>query len=148
MLQIPVKKFDPMAKMPAYALPGDVGADLFCFDLTKEKPQNLFDKIFPVWSVFTGIAIEIPENYWVMLTPRSSIYRLPAWLSNSVGVIDTGYRGELLFRFRSFRGMTPFKVGDRVGQMILMPKITAAFTEVNALTPSERGSNGFGSTGK
>jgi dUTP pyrophosphatase len=70
------------------------------------------------------------------------------WLANHVGVIDTNYTGELIFKFRSILGISPYKIGEKIGQMILMKKYRVDFVQVDRIKVTERGNKGFGSTGK
>ena len=98
----------------------------------------------------TGIAVEIPLGYFGAIFPRSSIRNTPLILSNCVGVIDSGYRGEIVFSFRwvnTADGMQ-YKAGDRIGQLVILPLPEVEFEEVLVLTDSPRGTGGFGSTGK
>lgn len=98
----------------------------------------------------TGIAVEIPPGYFGAIFPRSSIRNTPLILSNCVGVIDSGYRGEIVFSFRwvnTADGMQ-YKAGDRIGQLVILPLPEVEFEEVLVLSESKRGVGGFGSTGK
>jgi dUTP pyrophosphatase len=94
----------------------------------------------------TGIAIEIPQGYVGLLFPRSSVSKTVLTLSNSVGVIDSGYRGSIMFKFRYPEEGPVYEVGDRVGQIIIMPYPQISFEEVEELSETERGEGGFGST--
>ena len=97
-----------------------------------------------------GIALEIPNGFVGLVFPRSSIRNTELTLSNSVGVIDSGYRGELQATFNKLNGLDSiaYNVGDRVVQLIIIPHPTTEFEEVNELNNTERGAGGFGSTGK
>jgi dUTP pyrophosphatase len=97
-----------------------------------------------------GVALEIPEGFVGLVFPRSSIRKYELALSNSVGVIDSGYRGELQATFKKTNGLDSlsYKVGDRVVQIMIIPHPTIEFEEVNELNNTERGEGGFGSTGK
>jgi dUTP pyrophosphatase len=95
----------------------------------------------------TGLAIEIPEGHVGLLFPRSSISKTVLSLANSVGVIDSGYRGSIMFKFRYPEEGMVYDVGDRVGQIIIMPYPTIEFEETEELSSTERGQGGFGSTG-
>ncbi len=98
----------------------------------------------------TGLAVEIPEGHFGAIFQRSSVKDTCLSLSNAVGVIDSGYRGEIRFVFR--RNWTdeadPYKVGDRIGQLVILPLPAVEFEEASELSPSPRGDGGFGSTGK
>ena len=93
----------------------------------------------------TGLAIEIPYGYVGLLFPRSSVYKTEQVLSNSVGVIDSGYRGEVMLKFS--RSKKEYIIGDRIGQIILLKYPQIDFEEVDQLTSTSRAKGGFGSTG-
>ena len=100
-----------------------------------------------------GISLEIPEGFVGLVFPRSSIRKTNLQLSNSVGVIDSGYRGELQATFNKIQGVTEgvrerYLIGDRVCQIMIIPHPPIQFEEVEELTNTERGEGGFGSTGK
>jgi dUTP pyrophosphatase len=97
----------------------------------------------------TGLAFEIPQGYVGLVFPRSSNAKKDLWLTNSVGVIDSGYRGEVMFKYRpvSYKERE-YAVGERVGQLIIMPYPHIEFEEVNTLSESERSTGGYGSSGK
>jgi dUTP pyrophosphatase len=162
-MNIKIKKLDANAVIPAYAKPGDAGMDITAVSKIYDKDGNV--------SYGTGLAFEIPEGYVALLFPRSSNSKKELVLSNSVGVLDSGYRGEVFFKFKpvpffaedeltdSFESDTYFStalsinkveeynVGDRVGQIIVLPYPQVTFVEVDELSSSERGTGGFGSTG-
>ena len=99
----------------------------------------------------TGLAVEIPDGYVGLIFPRSSNSKTDLYLTNHVGVVDSGYRGEIMFKFRPINGLLNakvFQVGDRVGQLIILPYPTIMFEETEELSDSDRGAGGFGSTGK
>jgi dUTP pyrophosphatase len=97
-----------------------------------------------------GIAMEIPEGMVGLVFPRSSIRNTELILSNSVGVIDAGYRGELQATFIKLNGLDSiaYNVGDRVCQIIIVPHPVVQLQVVDELSESARGIGGFGSTGK
>ena len=173
-MKVKIKKLCESAVIPTYAKPGDAGMDLVA-------TSRIFDKYGNV-EFGTGIAMEIPEGYVGLLFPRSSICKKDLSLSNSVGVIDSGYRGEIKFKFKptlaymdfgvskdphgvsydsdtfNFVGIvgdntkdavTPaiYKVGDKIGQMIILPYPHIELTEVSELSTTDRGEGGYGSTG-
>jgi len=99
----------------------------------------------------TGLAIEIPEGHVGLIFPRSSNSKTDLYLTNHVGVIDSGYRGEIMFKYRPIDGLLNAKVyqiGDRVGQLMILPYPAVELVEAAELSSSERGEGGFGSTGK
>lgn len=141
-MQVRVKKLHPDATIPAYSKQGDAGLDLTAISATKDNYGNV------VYG--TGLAIEIPQGYVGLIYPRSSNSKTDLYLTNHVGVIDSGYRGEIMFKYRSINGLLNAKVyqlGDRVGQLIITPYPQIELVEVDELSDSERGEGGFGSTG-
>lgn len=94
----------------------------------------------------TGIAFQIPEGYVGLVFPRSSVYKKGLALSNSVGVIDSDYRGTVKLKFRRVAA-GDYDVGDRIGQIVFMPILTE-LSEVGELEGTDRGEGGFGSTGQ
>jgi len=142
--EVKIKKLNPDAIIPSYAKPGDAGMDMVATEVYIED-GSLVCK--------TGLAMEIPEGHVGLLFPRSSISKYDLSLSNSVGVIDSQYRGEIMFKFKylhldTFNPVRQYKKGDRVGQIIIMPYPKIEFNEVQELSESERGNGGFGSTGR
>ena len=137
-MKVKVKKLRHGAVIPTYAKLGDAGMDLTAVD-------SLEDNCYITYR--TGLAIEIPENHVGLLFPRSSAYKKGQMLANSVGVIDSGYRGEIMFKFTKSNNRNPYEVGDRIGQIIILPYPQIEFEEVKELSETNRGSGGFGSTG-
>lgn len=139
-MKIKIKKLHPDAIIPTYANPGDAGMDLTAIT---EKWNDAYSMV----TYDTGLSIEIPEGFVGLLFPRSSISKTILSLSNSVGVIDSGYRGPIMFKFRYPEEGMVYDIGDRIGQIIIMPYPTIEFEEVEELSSTERGEGGFGSTG-
>jgi len=142
-MQVRVKKLHADAVIPAYGKPGDAGLDLTATSIAKDSYGNV------VYG--TGLAIEIPEGYVGLIFPRSSNSKTDLYLTNHVGVVDSGYRGEIMFKFRanpSLINAVIYQVGDRVGQLIIIPYPQIELVEADELSNSERGDGGFGSTGK
>jgi dUTP pyrophosphatase len=139
---VKVKKLDSNAVIPSYSKVGDAGMDL---TITKEIENTHFSVSYGF-----GIAMEIPKGYVGLIFPRSSVRNQDLILSNCVGVIDSGYRGELQATFKKTQGLdsVKYKVGERGAQIIILPYPTIYMTEVPELSDTERGSGGFGSTGK
>lgn len=134
-----VKKMHPNAVVPSYATPWSAGLDLTAVSCY----PDLDDRV----QVYrTGLAFEIPPGYVGLLFPRSSVSKYEMSLANSVGVIDSDYRGEVLLKFRLV-GPKMYKVGDRVGQLVVLPLPALRVQEEDELTSTVRGSGGFGSTG-
>lgn len=141
-----VKKLVDKAVVPEYATPGAAGMDLVATSVDY-KVSGAYDVIQYV-EYGTGLAFEIPEGYVGLLFPRSSVSNTDLILANSVGVIDSDYRGEVKLRFREVGVLgSIYKVGDRVGQIVFVPFISLPVTVVNTLSGSDRGAGGFGSTG-
>jgi dUTP pyrophosphatase len=145
-MQVKFKKLTPKAKVPLYANPGDAGMDLFAVTHKIDTRHHFAE-------YHTGIAIEIPEGHVGLIFPRSSNSKKDLMLANSVGVIDSGYRGEIKLRFKfkeeaHWPSLKRYADGDRVGQLVIMPIPYIELLEVENLSSSERGEEGFGSTGK
>ena len=139
-MKVKIKRLHKDAVIPSYAKPGDAGLDLVATNIIS------FDKEQVVYG--TGIAVEIPEGYVGLVFPRSSIRKYEQYLSNSVGVIDSGYRGEIQATFNSrFYADVKYQVGDKIAQLIIMPYPHIDFEEVNELSETERADGGHGSTG-
>jgi dUTP pyrophosphatase len=138
---VKVKKLDPNAVIPSYSKIGDAGMDL---TITREIENTSFSVSYGF-----GIAMEIPKGFVGLVFPRSSVRNQDLILSNCVGVIDSGYRGELQATFKKTQGLDSikYKVGERGAQIIILPYPTIYMTEVPELSDTERGNGGFGSTG-
>jgi dUTP pyrophosphatase len=139
-LKVKIMKLHENAVVPKYSKEGDAGLDLTATQILNEDSQTI--------TYGTGLAFEIPMGYVGLVFPRSSIRKYELQLSNSVGVIDSGYRGEVQATFNKIHnGLEIYKVGDRVAQMIILPHPHIDFIETQKLSNTERGSGGFGSTG-
>ena len=142
-MQVRVKKLHPDAVVPQYAVQGDAGLDLTAISATKDDYGNVI--------YGTGLAMEIPQGYVGLIFPRSSNSKTDLYLTNHVGVIDSGYRGEIIFKFRPINGILDAKVHqkyDRVGQLIIIPYPQIELVESDELSDSQRGEGSFGSTGR
>ena len=137
-MKVEIKKLHPNSVVPKYAKPGDAGLDLTAVAI-EQSSANLTYK--------TGLAVEIPEGHVGLLFPRSSVYKTGQSLTNCVGVIDSGYRGEVMLKFTLSPYGKNYEVGDRVGQLLIMPYPQVEFEEVEELSSTDRGSGGYGSTG-
>lgn len=138
-MKIKIKKIHPDAVVPKYANRGDAGMDLTAVDVIADGATLTYK---------TGIAIEIPPWHVGLLFPRSSVYKTGQTLTNCVGVIDSGYRGEIMMKYTLSPYDREYDIGDRVGQIIIMPHPRIDFEEVDELTVTERGMGGYGSTGR
>lgn len=139
-LQLRMKKLVPEAVVPAYAKPGDAGLDLTA---TSVK----FDESTRKLKVGYGLAMEIPFGYVGLVFPRSSVHKSGLVMSNCVGVVDSGYRGEVCSIFYVPEGATPYAVGDRCAQLVVLPYPQVQTIEAEELSETDRGAGGFGSTG-
>lgn len=142
-MKVRIKKLSENAVIPTYAKDGDAGMDLVATSIKFDGTQVTYG---------TGLAMEIPEGFVGLVFPRSSIRKTDLSLSNSVGVIDSGYRGEIQATFNqkslSKDGQILYGVGDRIMQIMIIPHPPVQFIEVNELSDTLRGEGGFGSTGK
>lgn len=128
--------------LPAYARPGDAGADLCAADDAWITPASFR-------TIATTTRVEIPEGYFGLVAARSGLaIKHGIALVNGIGVIDSGYRGEIAVGLVN-HGAQPFHVekGDRVAQLLIVPFVTGHFESAVVLAESERGEGGFGSTG-
>ena len=152
-MKVNVKKLDSNAVIPTYAKHGDAGMDLTATSKEYDEHGNV--------CYGTGLAFEIPNGFVGLLFPRSSNTKKDLILGNSVGVIDSGYRGEVVLKFKplAYKGETEdgkyelsldhvvdYSVGDRVGQIVIMPVPQIEFNVVDELSTTDRGVGGFGST--
>ena len=139
-MKIKFKKMHPRAVIPTYAKQGHAAMDLYATEVIKDEWGN--------YVYLTGVALEIPPGFVGLLFPRSSVSRTSMSLANSVGVVDSGYRGEIMLKYRHVNNLNSFyKSGDRVGQLMIMPYPQFELIEVEELSTTERGEGGFGSTG-
>lgn len=165
-ISIKIKKLDENAVAPSYAHDGDIGMDITAIGVE-------YDEINDVYIYHTGLSVETEQGYGILLFPRSSNRRTDAYLTNHVGLVDSAtYRGEIMFCYKNRqpansylrkwiderkdyetvqeKGMrlAPYKVGERIGQMVAMPFPKMEIQVVDELSLTERGDGGFGSTGK
>ena len=184
-IEIKIKKLSENAVIPKYAIDGDVGMDLTAIDVEYDEEKDMY-------IYHTGISIESPKHYGVLIFPRSSNRNTDAYICNHVPVIDTAvYRGEIMICFKNRDSLNqialkeemdelltslqvyrepsdaveeaykaydkakedpmkyaPYKVGDRICQMVVIPYPNVLFKETDELSNTERGEKGFGSTGK
>ena len=137
-MKIKMKKLHPDAVIPCYAQDGDAGVDLTTVDVAADEHTITYK---------TGIAIEIPRWHVGLLFPRSSVYKTGQTLTNCVGVIDSGYRGEIMMKYTLSLYQNEYQIGDRVGQLLIVPYPKVEFEETNELSETSRGTGGYGSTG-
>lgn len=135
------KKLSENAVLPTRAHEADAGLDLTATSVNKTELYIEYG---------TGLAVAIPTGKVGLITPRSSISNKNMMLANSVGVIDAQYRGEIKFRFRygpDYKEKELYKVGDRIGQLILLDINLEEAVFVEELNETTRGSGGYGSSG-
>ena len=142
-LEIQVVRLDSDLPLPAYAHPGDAGADLLTtVDVTLQPGERAM--------VPTGIAIALPDGYVALVHPRSGLAaRHGLSIVNTPGTVDAGYRGEVKVMLINHDPVEPVELrrGDRIAQLVVQRFERAEFTEVAALPESVRGDGGYGSTG-
>ena len=138
-MKVRIKKLSENAVIPTYAKDGDAGMDLVITSIITRYEGDV--------TYGFGIALEIPKGFVGLVFPRSSIRKTDLILSNSVGVIDSGYRGEIQATFKR-SGVYVYAVGDRGAQIMIIPHPPIEFEEADELSDTERGDGGFGSTGK
>lgn len=142
MKKLRFKKLHKDAVIPHYASPGAAGLDLTAVDRSETQYYTEYD---------TGLAVEIPAGHAGLLFPRSSVSGMDMMLKNSVGVIDSDYRGPVKLRFQRVSPAGPFSreylPGERVGQLVIVPLAQLAVEEADELSGTARGAGGFGSTG-
>lgn len=156
-MKVKIKRLRPDAVIPRYAKNGDAGFDLTAVSRDFDGKGNI------VYG--TGLAFEIPEGYVGLVFPRSSIADKELALTNAVGVVDSGYRGEVTAKFKPMscfystvnhstalsvaaNAHIVYNVGERIAQMIILPYPRIEFDEVSELSQTERGTGGYGSSGK
>lgn len=147
-MEVKIKKLIEDAVIPAYATDGSAGMDITATSVSRDKDGNV------VYGC--GLAFEIPKGYVALLFPRSSNSKKDLLLSNSVGVLDSDYRGEVTFKFKRtkkgilswFKKENIYECGDRIGQIVIIKYPTINFVERDELSETKRGKGGYGSTGK
>ena len=142
--ELPVLRLDPGLPLPAYAHPGDAGADLRAAAEVVLPPGGRA-------TVGTGIAIAVPDGYAAFVHPRSGLAaRHGITLVNAPGTVDAGYRGEVRVVLLNTDPSEPFTVhrGDRIAQLVVQPVTRVSFLDAAELPPTPRGEGGFGSTGR
>ena len=141
-MKIKVNRLNELAMLPTKAHATDAGFDLYATSKIYDNDGNV------VYGC--GLAFEIPDGYMGLVFPRSSNAKKSLLLSNSVGVIDAGYRGEVTAKFKRLYPISQgeYAIGERFAQLIVMPIPAVEFEEAEELSESERGVGGYGSSGK
>lgn len=127
--------------VPGYAHPGDAGIDLYAAQPAVVTGATVL--------IPTGVAVAVPDGHVGLVCPRSGLSKHGVTVANAPGVVDSGYRGPLMVRLTT-TSTTPYRVyrGDRIAQLLIVPTTRPAVTLVDRLDDTERGTNGFGSTGR
>lgn len=142
---VKIKKLHPNSVVPSYSKDGDAGMDLTITTIISETTTDV--------TYGFGIAMEIPKGFVGLVFPRSSVRKYDLLLTNSVGVIDSGYRGEIQATFKKTSWLKgdssdKYEVGERGAQIIILPYPKINFVLSDSLSETERSDGGFGSTGK
>lgn len=137
-----LQQLDLDLPVPGYAHPGDAGIDLYA---ARDAIVDGDTVLIP-----TGVAVAVPDGHVGLVCPRSGLSKYGVTVANAPGVIDSGYRGELMVRLTSTSVTTPYEVyrGDRIAQLLIIPIARPEVNVVVDLDDTERGTNGFGSTGR
>ncbi len=143
MLDVKIKRLCSEAIIPKYETAGAAGMDVY--------PTSIeYKEDIDTWVYGTGLSFEVPAGYMMLIFPRSSNRKTNAYLPNSVGVLDSDYRGEMLFCFKNRdenKKTPPYNIdGKAIGQIVIIPYPKINFIEVEELNETERGNGGFGST--
>ena len=142
MIELPIQKVRPDAVVPSRAYPGDAGLDLAATERIELGPGER--AVVP-----TGLAVAIPEGYAGFVQPRSGLAsRHGITIVNTPGLVDSGYRGELMVVLHNTDRAEPFVVeaGMRIAQLVVLPIPEVELVEVEELPATERGARGFGSS--
>lgn len=143
-MELKFKRLSEEAILPIRANRTDAGLDLTATRITQEL--NECGQLILIYH--TDLAVEIPEGYVGLLFPRSSVAKKSLTMTNCVGVIDAGYRGEIMSKMRSTTDVVPaiYKPGERFAQLVIIPLADITVTEAAELSEGDRGENGFGSS--
>lgn len=147
-LKVKFKKLSEDAVTPQYARPGDGAMDLVATSKNQVMSDGFYSQDLKYLEYGTSLAFEIPDGHIGLLFPRSSISDTDLTLCNSVGLVDSKYRGEVKVRFRVTKNEMQYQVGDKVCQLVIMPFPQIELEEVSKLSETERGTGGFGHSGK
>ena len=160
-MEIQIKKLVPEAVTPNYkhidelGFPNDMGMDITCIDYEYDVKYDRF-------LYHTGLAFKLLQGYGMLIFPRSSNTKTEAYLANSVGILDSTYTGELIFAYKlrtpfdqlfptgdrelnileMTNELAPYKIGDKIGQIVILPYPSIEFVEVDNLPETDRGADG------
>ena len=135
-----LQQFDLDLPVPGYAHPGDAGMDLYAAHNAIVTGNTVL--------ISTGVAVAVPDGHVGLVCPRSGLSKHGVTVANAPGIVDSGYRGGLMVRLTTTS--TPYRVsrGDRIAQLVITQVTHPTITVVDRLDDTERGANGFGSTGR
>ena len=136
-----LQRLDFDLPVPAYAHPGDAGLDLYATEPAEVTRETVL--------IPTGVAVAVPDGHVGLICPRSGLSKHGVTVANAPGVVDAGYRGEVMVRLTT-TSVFPYQVhrGDRIAQLLIVPVARPEVTVVDRLDNTERGAGGFGSTGR
>ena len=145
-MELKFKRLKDRAVLPIRGTKGAAGIDLTCTNIT--TTLNEANQLMLVYH--TDLAVEIPKGYVGLLVPRSSIWKKSLMLTDSLGIIDDDFRGEIVAVMKATTDTVPaiYKQGERFCQLVILEKPEYTITEVAELSETERGEGGFGSTGQ
>lgn len=126
--------------VPGYAHPGDAGLDLYAAHGALVTGETVL--------IPTGVAVAVPDGHVGLVCPRSGLSKHGVTVANAPGVVDSGYRGELMVRLTTTSDAYVVHREDRIAQLLIVPIARPEVTVVAHLDDTERGTNGFGSTGR
>lgn len=140
-----ILKIKTNGKTPEYATEHAAGIDLYC-----KTDRDVIIKPKETVKIHTGLYVEIPDGFFGAVYPRSSTgVKKHLMLANTVGIIDSDYRGELMVFFYNYGDCDQvIENGDRLAQLVIQPYLRCEIKKVDELADSKRGDGGFGSTGK
>lgn len=144
-MELKFKRLKDSAVLPIRGTKGAAGIDLTCTNIT--TTLNEANQLMLVYH--TDLAVEIPKGYVGLLVPRSSIWKKSLMLTDSLGIIDADFRGEIVAIMKATTDTVPaiYKQGERFCQLVILKKPEYTIKEVEELSKTERGEGGFGSTG-
>lgn len=160
-MKVLIKKLSPDAVLPEYKHvdiyhnPNDMGMDITCISYEYDAKYDRF-------LYHTGLAFKLLQGYGMLIFPRSSNTKTEAYLANSVGILDSTYTGELIFAYKlrtpfnqlfptgdkelnileMTNELAPYKIGDKIGQIVILPYPSIEFVEVDNLPETDRGADG------
>lgn len=145
-MELKFKRLKDSAVLPIRGTKGAAGIDLTCTNIT--TTLNEANQLMLVYH--TDLSVEIPKGYVGLLVPRSSIWKKSLMLTDSLGIIDSDFRGEIVAIMKATTDTVPaiYKQGERFCQLVILKKPEYTIKEVEELSKTERGEGGFGSTGQ